>query len=48
MTLSTAIVLHDLAILETASSIFDDCFALAMNTLHSYIGCYASILTITL
>jgi hypothetical protein len=48
MTFSTAIVLHDLAILEMTSSVFDDRFALAMDTLHGLIGCYISILTIIL
>lgn len=48
MTLSTTVVLHDLAILETASAIFNDRFALAMNTLHGHIACYITILAINL
>jgi hypothetical protein len=48
MALSTAIVLYGLAILETASAVFDDRFALAMDTLHGLIGCYVFILTIIL
>jgi hypothetical protein len=48
MTLSTTVVLHDLAILGTASSISNDYFAMAVNTLHGYIVCYITILAFNL
>jgi len=48
MTVSTAIGLHDRLVLETASAIFDDGFAVAMGTLQGHSGGDISILAIPL